>query len=185
MKKVLNAFAILLIIISCYGILSIGYSDYKLHYEFCVLQGEVWPVNCSSPITFKEYKQSLSFVEAINRGYIHITDSMLFYPCTLLLSIAICILICTEPFKKSEKKKRKPNPLKLIIGIIPFLILIIYGIYSSIYGIDLHGISYGFEAFILALIVYLFLYFPIFLIALCLIFTYISDLPKKEEKNDK
>lgn len=81
-------------------------------------------------------------------------------------------------------KKRFIWKLLLIVGIIPFIVPIIYGISNAIFGFSrlCLGIncskSLGFDAFIDSIILYSYLFWPTYIIGLLLIIISIFKLKK-------
>ena len=83
--------------------------------------------------------------------------------------------------------KRKFWIILLIIGIIPFVVSLIIGIYSSINGVSSSLLCfgsceyyYGFKAFIDSIIWYLIIFWPIYIIGIILII--ISTIKLKKRK---
>ena len=79
----------------------------------------------------------------------------------------------------NKNKDKLIYKILLGIGIIPYLFLILSGIYSTIYGIIFFSsIIYGLDAFLTVSILVVFIYWPIYLISLFLIIFSIIKLRK-------
>lgn len=70
----------------------------------------------------------------------------------------------------------------LILGTIPFIIPLVYGIYSFFAGFSFFTTTKGFEGMFDAIIVWSFVYWPTYIIGLILIIVSIIKLKKKKKK---
>ena len=101
---------------------------------------------------------------------------MLDYPYLLigLIPLIIGILIDSKQPQNNTKEKKVPKNLKwkilLIIGLLPFIFVLAYGIYSMLEGFSFFSTSYhGIDAFIFFLFIFSFLFWPLYILGAALI----------------
>ena len=67
----------------------------------------------------------------------------------------------------------------IVIGVIPFLLLLLYALYSSIFGVVIFSTTYyGYEALYNTIVLTIFAYWPVFVISI--LFIIIGIILKKK-----
>lgn len=120
--------------------------------------------------------------------YAWILENLVFSPLFTVFCLVITIIVCVRPSKKSVQKENSenvldedrniiennnPNPIMLIIGLVPFILLFLNAAVSFFIN--------GFEAFIFTLLFYFIIFSPIFICSIVMIISYIKYADKKNK----
>jgi len=96
-------------------------------------------------------------------------ENITFILAIILLIIGICIEISKTEINNNDKKILKYKILRAI-GYLPFIGILLYGIFSMFNGFTfIFSTSYGFEAFIGTIIIYSIIIWPLYILGLILI----------------
>ncbi len=90
--------------------------------------------------------------------------------------------IKTENNNQDSKKKKKSSRMKLYLGLIPYVLMAIHGVYDAINGFTFFfNTSYGVEAFFTAIVFDFIIFLPVNIIALALLISYSIEVRKQKK----
>ena len=89
--------------------------------------------------------------------------------------------IKTENNTQDSKKKKKGSHMKIYLGLIPYILMAIHGVYDAINGFTFFfSTSYGVEAFLAAILFDFIIFLPVNIIVLALLISYSIDIRKQK-----